>query len=284
VIVEYAKHGTKREGKMIRKMALIALLAIFGITSQAQADISYETDLTQAQKELAELDAKIKEHKEELALLTKQYNDADIKLRQELIACKAGMDKKAFVRESKSRQAEMRANHKQKFSPVKAEYNRLKTRRALCNRKIKSLEKKIDRASSNPGLSVYEEKINALKSEITSAKNVMNKKIADLYAQADTDISGITDMSNKSRLKNQILKEAKANELSIRKQYKEEKQAIVNRMDAERKLYKDYLAEYRLEHANEPAHETVQTDRKQAKQKKGAHKAKKPAHTNFSSR
>jgi hypothetical protein len=233
---------------MIRKFVIVLVLSLFGLTTQhALAEKDYASELERSKKELAEIEVKLDAQKTRLKELSREFNNADIALRQELIACKADMDEKAHIRESKRREGQLRQEHQAKMKPAKAEYNRLKVARAKCIKKNKSLVKKIDRLANDPEMETYNQEIDRLKQEIEDAKTTMNEKIAAIYDNAEKEIDQITDMDNKSKLKNQILSDAKVKELAIRKEYKEQKQAIVERMDTVRKDYRKNLAEFRAQ-------------------------------------
>jgi hypothetical protein len=249
MIVQYfALVKTLKEEGMIRKFVIVLVLSLFGLTTQhALAEKDYASELERSKKELAEIEVKLDAQKTRLKELSREFNNADIALRQELIACKADMDEKAHIRESKRREGQLRQEHQAKMKPAKAEYNRLKVARAKCIKKNKSLVKKIDRLANDPEMETYNQEIDRLKQEIEDAKTTMNEKIAAIYDNAEKEIDQITDMDNKSKLKNQILSDAKVKELAIRKEYKEQKQAIVERMDTVRKDYRKNLAEFRAQ-------------------------------------
>jgi len=232
---------------MIKKLAVVLMLVIFGITGYAEAGKDYRPELEKSKKELVELKAGIAVQKTKLKELAKEFNKSDIALRQDLITCKKDMDEKTYIRESKRRQEVIRRDYSAKKNPVKAEYNRLKVAYRKCSKKIKTLEKKIDRLADDPERESYNQEIDDLKAEIQNAKDDLNEKIEALYSDAENEIAQITDMPNKSKIKNQILSDAKVKELALRKTYKEEKQVIVEKMDKVRSDYKKNLAEYRVQ-------------------------------------
>jgi len=232
---------------MFKKLAIVLTLSIFGLTHYAVAGKDYSPELERSKKELSELESKIAIQRTKLKELTKEFNASDIALRQDLIACKADIDEKMYIRESKRRQEQLKQDYQAKRGPVKAEYDRLKAARAKCNKKIKGLEKKIDRLANDPEMESYNQKVDDLKAEIQDAKDSLHEKIETLYNDAENEIAQITDMANKSRIRNQILSDAKVKELALRKAYKEEKQAIVERMGKLKSDYRKNLAQYRAQ-------------------------------------
>jgi chromosome segregation ATPase len=230
---------------MIRRVIIVFVLAIFYLTGYAEAGKDYSSKLEECRKDLADIEIKLAEQKVKLRELNKEFNEADIALRQDLIACKADMDEKTHIRESKRRESQLRQDHNAKIKPAKAEYNRLKVARAKCIKKNKSLEKKIDRSAGDPYIERYNEDIDGLKMEMESAKALMHEKIAAINDEAEKEIEAITDMSNKSKIKNQILSDAMDKELVLRREYKEKKQDISAKMNQLRSEYKKNLAEFR---------------------------------------
>ena len=232
---------------MFKKLVIVLMLLIFGVVHYAAAGKDYSPELEKSKKDLSELGSKIAIQKTKLKELSKEFNASDIALRQDLITCKADMDEKMYIRESKRRQEQLKQDYQAKSGPAKAEYNKLKAARAKCGKKIKGLEKKIDRLANDPEMESYNQKIDALKAEIQDAKDSLHKKIETLYSGAENEIAQITDMANKSKIRNQILSDAKVKELALRKAYKEEKQAIVERMDKLKSDYRKNLAQYRAQ-------------------------------------
>jgi chromosome segregation ATPase len=230
---------------MIRKLIIVFMLAIFGLTGYAEAGKDYSSELERSKKELAGIEVELAAQKAKLKELNKEFNEADIALRQDLIACKAGMDEKTYIRESKSRERELRQDHQAKMKPAKSEYNKLKSARAKCIKKSRSLEKKIDRLANDPYMETYNQEMDRLKGEMEDAKATMHEKISVINDKAENEIEAITDMSNKSKIKNQILSDAMDKELVLRREYKEKKQDISAKMNQLRSEYKKNLAEFR---------------------------------------
>lgn len=267
---------------MIRKVIAVAALCVFAIVGYAHAGKDYSAELESSKKELSELESKIAAQKGVLKELSKEFNQADIALRQDLIACKADMDEKTHIRESKRREGQLRSDHQAKIKPAKAEYNRLKAAYRNCKKKIKTLERKIDRLAVDPESEAFSKKMENFKQQIKDTNDMMHAGIQDIYAKADRQIGQITDMSNKSRIRSQILSEAKTEELALRKEYKEKKQALVAQMDQARSEYKKNLAEFRAKQTEEAKSMTQDTSQAKAKEKpeKQGKRKSSPA-TNF---
>jgi chromosome segregation ATPase len=237
---------------MIKRLVVVSMLAIFGLTGYAEAGKGYSSELEGSKAELADIEVKLAAQKAKLNELNKEFNEADIALRQDLIACKADMDEKTHIRESKRREGQLRQEYQAKMKPAKAEYNRLKAARSKCIKKSKSLEKKIDRLANDPYMEKYNEDMDMLKKEMEDAKTIMHDKIAVINDNAGKEIDAITDMSNKSKIKSQILSDAMDKELVLRREYREKKQDISDKMNKLRSEYRKNLAEFRSQRV-EPA-------------------------------
>jgi chromosome segregation ATPase len=255
---------------MIKRVVVVLMLSIFGLTGYAQAGKDYGAELERSKKELSELEVKLAAQKAKLKELSKEFNNADIALRQDLIACRADMDEKTHISESKRRERKLRQDHDAKLKPAKAEYNRLKIAYRNCKKKIKTLERKIDRLAVDPESEVFNKKMDNSKQQIKDTNDMMHAGIQDIYAKADRKIDQITDMSNKSRIRSQILSEAKIEELALRKEYKEKKQALVTQMDQARSQHRKNLAEFRAKQA-----EVQRGEIKTAPEPKTRHRGKK---------
>jgi chromosome segregation ATPase len=256
---------------MIKRVIVVLMLAIFGLAAgYAEAGKDYSTELERSKKELAEIEAKLAAQKAILKELNKEFNEADIALRQDLIACKADMDEKTHIRESKRREGQLRKDHQAKMKPAKAEYNRLKIAYRNCRKKTKTLERKIDRLANDPESEVFNKKMENFKQQIKDTNDMMHAGIEDIYTKADRKIDQITDMSNKSKIRSQILSDAKTEELALRKEYKEKKQALVAQMDQARSQYRKNLAEFRAKQA-----EAQRGEIKTAPESKARHRGEK---------
>ena len=265
---------------MIKKLAVVLMLVIFGLTGYAEAGKDYRSELEKSKKELAELKTNIAVKKTKLQELTKEFNKSDIALRQDLITCKKDMDEKTYIREAKRRQETLKQDYSAKRKPVKAEYDKMKASYRKCGKRIKTLEKKIDRLADDPEMELYNQKIDDLKAGIQDAKDNLNKKIEALYGDADNKIAQIKDMANKSKIRNQILSDAKVKELALRKTYKEEKQAIVEKMDKVKSDYRKNLAEYRAQRTESERSEVKGLEVEKSSRKKENPKKSAPS-TNF---
>jgi len=255
---------------MFKKLVIVFMFSIFCLTGYAQAEKDYSAELERSKKELADIELKLTAQKARLRELSKEFNEADIALRQELIACKADMDEKTHISESKRREKKLRQGHDAKLKPAKAEYSRTKAAYRNCKKKMKTLERKIDRLAVDPESEVFNKKMENFKQQIKDTNDMMHAGIQDIYAKADRKIGQITDMSNKSKIRSQILSEAKTEELALRKEYKEKKQAIVAQMDEARSRYRKSLAEFRAKQA-----EAQRGEIKAAPEPKTRHRGKK---------
>jgi chromosome segregation ATPase len=255
---------------MLKRVIVVLMLAIFGLTGYAEAGKDYGAELERSKKELVELEVKLAAQKANLKELSKEFNDSDIALRQELISIKPDMDKKTHITESKRREKKLRQDHNAKLKPAKAEYNRLKIAYRNCKKKIKTLERKIDRLAIDPESEAFNKKMENFKQQIKDINDMMHAGINDIYAKADREIDNITDMSNKSKIRSQILSDAKTEELALRKTYKEKKQAIVAQMDEARSKYRKNLAEFRAKQT-----EALKEELKTSTEPQTRHKGKK---------
>ncbi|MFA5068632.1 MAG: hypothetical protein WC300_02200 [Candidatus Omnitrophota bacterium] len=234
---------------MFKKIFAVIAVMLFGIASYACAQKDYTGDLEAAKKELAGLEEKIADYKNKIKVLTKKFNEADISLRQDLMLCKAHMDEKTFIRESKRRQSQLKGDFQVKYAPVKSEYNKLKDAHKRCSRRIKALDKKIDRLAGDPGYESYIEKMDACRADAQAAKDKLHSGIAAIYNEAGDKIEQITDMANKSKIKNQILADAQIKEHALRMEYQKEKQLIESHIEQVRSDYKKSKSEFNLNRA-----------------------------------
>ena len=229
---------------MLKKLVLVLLALMFCLTAAANAK-DYSDKLAATEEKLSMLEEQVSNKKTELHDLAKWFADSDIALRQDLISVKSDMDEKTHIRESKRRQAELKQEYQEKRKPLKAEYDKLRIEHRKTARKIKSLSKKIDRLAGDPYLEIYNQKIADLRQEVQASKDRLSESIANVYNRADIEIAKITDMDNKSRIKNQILTDAKIEELALRKENSIERQAISDKIAQARKEHKEKLAEFR---------------------------------------
>jgi hypothetical protein len=236
-------------GKMLKRLAVVIVMMMFLYAPQATAQNNYRSELKAEEQKLSELKLRIADQKSRIKALSQEFAESDIALRQELIKIKPDMDDKAYVRESKKRQAAIKEDYKRRHKPLKDEYYKLKTAYGKSAKKVKSLEKKIDRLENDPELDNYTQKVDKLKQDIDQANEKLKKKIEGIYKDADNRIENISDPVNKSKIKKQILSEAKDKELALRKEFKQEKQSIVENIDKVRSAHKEKLAEYRKDKA-----------------------------------
>jgi len=231
---------------MLKKtLCVIAAIMLCGaVVSLASQD--YAAELRQEQKRLEELTKQLSAQKEKLKKLADEYEKADMSMRQQLLEDKQNMDKKEFIRKSKLEQEELRDNYFKNKKPLKAEYNKLKIDYHTCKKRIKILTKKIDRLSDDPDSEKYNAQAQKLKDELTQRKQILDNAIAEVRENADMQIAAITDMSNKSAIKNQILSDARDKELALRKEYVADKEQIVKKMDKARAEYKNSLRAWRM--------------------------------------
>jgi hypothetical protein len=266
---------------MLKKLVLVLLAIVFSLTAEANAK-DYSEKLAATKEKLSMLEEQVSNKKNELHELAKWFADSDIALRQDLISIKSDMDEKTHIRESKRRQAELRQEYKKKRKPLKAEYDKLRVEHRKTARKIKSLSKKIDRLASDPYMEIYNQKIAGLRQEMQASKDRLSESIANIYNRADIEIAKITDMDNKSRIRNQILTDAKTEELALRKENSVERQAIADKIAQARKEHRDKQAEFRQSQAETEIAQAKDISEKTIKPGKKAKTAKKssPA-TNF---
>jgi hypothetical protein len=266
---------------MFKKLVLVLLALMFSLAADANAK-DYSEKLAAAEEKLSMLQEQVSNKKDELQELSKWFADSDIALRQDLISIKSDMDEKTHIRESKRRQAELRQEYKKKRKPLKAEYDSLRIEQRKTARNIKSLYKKIDRLAGDPYIEIYNKKIAGLRQEMQASKDSLSESIANIYNRADIEIAKITDMDNKSRIKNQILTDAKTEELALRKENSIERQTIADKIAHSRKEHRDKLAEFRHSQAETEIAQAKDTSEKTIKPGKKAKTAKKssPA-TNF---
>ncbi|MDD5504052.1 MAG: hypothetical protein PHV77_01915 [Candidatus Omnitrophica bacterium] len=269
---------------MFKKTFAVVCMLLFGMASYALSQNDYTSELEAAKKELAELEEKITVYKERIKALTKEFNEADISLRQDLILCKSHMDEKTFIRESKRRQSQLKQDFHVKYAPVRQEYNGFKESHKKCSRSIKALNKRIDRLAGDPGYEAYNEEINVCRADVQAAKDKLHAGIAAIYEDANSQIEQITDMANKSKLKNQILSDAQVKEHALRMEYQKEKQAIEARIEQIRSSYKKSRAEFRMNQPQEapyaPEEGCVEAKKAERANKKPC--AKKQPCSNFS--
>ncbi len=229
---------------MFKKLVLVLLALMFSLAADANAK-DYSEKLAAAEEKLSMLEEQVSTKKDELQELAKWFADSDIALRQDLISIKSDLDEKTHIRESKRRQAELRQEYQKKRKPLKAEYDSFKGEHRKTARKIKSLEKKIDRLAGDPYLEIYNQKIAGLRQEMQASKDRLSDGISNIYNRADTEIGKIADMANKSMIKNQILSDAKTEELALRKESSIQRQAIADKIAEARKEHREKLTEFR---------------------------------------
>jgi hypothetical protein len=233
---------------MFKKLVLVLLALMFSLAADANAK-DYSEKLAAAEEKLSMLQEQVSNKKDELQELSKWFADSDIALRQDLISIKTDMDEKTHIRESKRRQAELKQEYQEKRKPLKAEYDKLRIEHRKTVREIKSLNKKIDRLAGDPYIEIYNQKIAGLRQEVQASKDRLSESIANIYNRADIEIAKITDMDNKSRIRNQILTDAKIEELALRKENSIERQAIADKIAHARKEHRDKQAEFRQSQA-----------------------------------
>ncbi len=236
---------------MARKTCILILALALCAPAAAFSAQDYAAELKQQQKKLAELNKQINAQKEKINQLASEYEQADMQLRLELSKDKQIMGEKEYIRKAKQEQEKLRNDYFAKKTPLKTEYNKLKSAHHKCRIRIKKLTKKIDRISDDPYAEKYKEQIDRLNDELSQRRQVRDKAIEEIRENADRQIAAITDMSNKSSIKKQILSEAKDKELALRKEYTADKDAIAKKKDEARAEYKQNIEAWRARKAAE---------------------------------
>ena len=231
---------------MIRKifMAVIALILCVPVISFASD--KYAAELKQERKRLIMLTEQIQVEKKKLKKLSAKYKDEDMAMRQQLLKDKGVMSENEYIRKCKLDQESLRKEYFKNKKPLKAEYNKLKNEYHASKKSIKILTKKMDRLAKDPDNETYNAEVAELKGQIAELVQERNNAIGVIRENADKKIGAITDMSEKSSIKKQILTKARDEELALRKEYAAKKDAIVVKINDARDGYKKKLKVWRM--------------------------------------
>lgn len=250
---------------MIRKIIMTALAFTLCIPAVSFAAEDYAAELKQEQQKLIEVTKQLTTQKAKLQKLTSEYKIADQAMRQQLAKNKLTTDKKEFIRTSKMEQNKLRDEYYKNKKPLAAKNNDLKRQYHVCKKNIKTLTKQIDRKAKNPGHEAYQIKVQELKRQISKLQKTRDNAIIKVRADADSEIAAITDMTQKSTIKNQILTKANEKELELRKKYTADKAAIAAKIDAARSEYKNSLKIWRMKKDAERKEQQVKAAAQQRK-------------------
>ena len=237
---------------MVKKLLVLAVVFAFFVPNicLAKPYSEYQKELSQNQKQLVQLDKEITVEKRKLDKIADEYNDADMALRLELIKGKktsAGkeLDKKAkklHIRKSKADQAELRNDYYTKKKPLAKELDVLNKKHHKTEKRIKALEKKLDKISEGyVDNDEYEKQLASLRSELDTARSEYKKALLDIKEKVTNDIAAISDRSKKSKISRDIRSEAKIKEHKLFKEYQSTKIEIKERISEIKKKNKQII-------------------------------------------
>jgi len=250
---------------MIRKILLTALALSLCVPAVSFAAKDYAAELKQEQKKLIKITKQLATQKAKLQKLTSEYEIADKAMRQRLANDKLSTDKKEFIRISKTEQDKLRKEYYKNKKPLAAENNNLKSQYHKCKKNIKRLTKQMDRKEKDPDHEAYQAKVGGLKGQISKLQKTRDNAIMKVREDADSEIAAITDMTQKSTIKNQILTKANEKELELRKKYTADKAVIGAKIDTARSEYKNSLKIWRMKKDAERKEQQVKVATEQRK-------------------
>jgi len=250
---------------MVKKILMLVMALTLCVPAASFAAKDYAAELKQEQAKLVELTKQLTVQKNKLKKLASEYEIADMAMRQRLLKDKAATGDKEYIRTAKIEQEKLRKEYYKNKKPLAAENNRLKTEYHACKKSIKRLTKRIDRLAKDPDHEAYKAKIEELKAEISVLQEKRDDAVMKIRKDADSEIAAITDMTQKSSIKNQILSKAKTKELEARKKYTADKAVVAAKMDAARKEYKNNLKLWRMKQSAERDEQKVKNVKEQRK-------------------
>ncbi len=244
-------------------MAVLAFTLCVPVTSFAAVD--HAAELKKEQAKLVKLTKQLTVQKSKLKKLTNEYEVADMAMRQRLLKNKASVSDKEYIRTAKIEQEKLRKEYYKNKKPLATENNRLKTEYHKCKKAIKRLTKQIDRLAKDPDNEAYKAKMAELKAKIKALQKKRDNAILKIRKDADSEIAAITDMTQKSSTKNQILSKSRDKELVVRKQYTEDKEAIGAKMNTAKKEYRNNLKLWRMKQSAARDEQKVKDAKEQRK-------------------
>jgi len=237
---------------MVKKLLVLAVMFAFIVPNicLAKPCSEYQKELSQNQKQLVQLEKEITAQKHKLDKLSKEYNDADMALRLELINAKktsAGKEldkraKKLHIRKSKAGQEALRDDYYTKKKPLAKELDVFNKKHHKTEKRIKTLEKKLDKISEGyVDNDEYEKQLASLKSELDTARSEYKKALLDIKEKVANDIATISDKSKKSKISRDIRSESKIKEHKLFKEYQSTKIEIKERISEIKKKNKQVI-------------------------------------------